>query len=79
MNMNNPNYRPAVAAEVRASLAREGRTAASLAYEAGISRGALSRKLNAEVSFTVEELLTVADALNVTPGSLLATTQPTAE
>lgn len=74
--MNNAStYRNAVAAEVRAALARDGRTAESLATDAGISRGALSRKMRGLVPFTVEELLSVAAALNIAPGSLIAATQ----
>ena len=63
--MNTTDTRSAVAAEVRASLARKGETAAWLSESAGISKTALSRKLRGDVSFTAEELLSVADALGI--------------
>lgn len=72
--MNPTNTRSAIAAEVRAALARKGQSAAWLAVEAGISKAALSRKLRGEVSFTVEELVLVADALDVEPDALLPRT-----
>ena len=57
--------REAIAAEVRASLARANQPASWLADRAGISKTALSLKLKAQRSFTVEELLSVADALGI--------------
>ena len=63
--------REAIAAEVRASLARANRPAAWLADRAGISKTALSLKLKAQRSFTVEELLSVADALGIDADTLL--------
>lgn len=71
-------HRSAVAAEVRAALARDGRTATALAIGSGISRGALSRKMNAETPFTVDELLAVAAVLDISPGSLIVTAERTA-
>lgn len=73
-----PNTRSAVAAEVRASLGRAGRSAAWLAQSAGISRAALSRKLRGDVSFTVEELVLVALALGVEPDTFLPRPDATA-
>lgn len=69
--MNPTNTRSAIAAEARAALARKGQSAAWLAEDAGISKAALSRKLRGEVSFTVEELVLVAEALAVEPDALL--------
>jgi lambda repressor-like predicted transcriptional regulator len=63
-----------IAAEARAALARDGRSAASLAEAAGISRSALSKKLRAQVSFSVEEIVDVALALGINPGSLVPDT-----
>jgi len=60
--------RQAVAAEVRAALGRDGRSNAQLAAAAGMSTAALSRKLRALNSFHVEELLAIADALQVDAG-----------
>lgn len=71
--MNKPtDTRAAIAAEVRAALARDGRTAAALAQAAGLSRGALSRKMRGEVSFSVEEALRIALALDIDAMALLA-------
>ena len=63
--------REAIAAEVRASLARANQPASWLADRAGISKTALSLKLKAQRSFTVEELLSVADALGIDADMLL--------
>lgn len=60
-----------VAAEVRAALARDGRSAAQLAADTGIPRSSLSKKMRALVAFTVEEVLAIAIALNIDPGILL--------
>jgi len=65
--------REAIAAEVRACLARANRPASWLADRAGISKTALSLKLKAQRSFTVEELLSVADALGIDADTLLPT------
>lgn len=69
--MNNTDTRSVVAAEVRASLARKGESAAWLAEATGISKAALSRKLRGDTSFTVEEVVAVAVALSVDPVILL--------
>lgn len=70
--MNKPtNHRAAVAAELRAALARDGRTASALATDAGISRGALSRKMRGESAVTIDELLSIASALGIPPGALV--------
>lgn len=63
--------RAAIAAEVRASLARANQPASWLADRAGISKTALGLKLKAQRSFTVEELLSVADALGIDADTLL--------
>lgn len=65
--------RQAVAAEVRAALARAGRRQADLAREVGISRAALSRKMRGEGAFYVEEIVAIADALGIDAGRLVAT------
>ena len=63
--------REAIATEVRASLARANQPASWLADRAGISKTALGLKLKAQRSFTVEELLSVADALGIDANSLV--------
>lgn len=64
--------REAVAGEVRAHMARKRITAATLSESTDIPPATLSRKLNALSSFTVDELLRVARALDVDPAALLA-------
>ena len=73
MDMTTADTRKAIAAEVRASLARDGRPATWLATATDISKTALSRKLKGDVSFTVEELVAVALALDVDPAALVGT------
>ena len=69
--MNTTEAREYVAAEVRAALARDGRSAAQLATDSGIPRSSLSKKMRAQVSLTVEETLAIATALGIDPGVLL--------
>lgn len=70
--MTNSQYREAIAGEVRAALARDGRKASELAEATGISKAALSRKLRGLTPFYVEELISIAGALEVEPGHLVA-------
>lgn len=69
--MNQEQIKKVIAGEVRAELGRQGKNRAELADMADISRSAINRKLNAEVSFTTEEILRVAKALNVSPSNFL--------
>ena len=66
-----PNTRETIAAEVRASLARSGQPASWLSERSGISKTSLSLKLKGQRSFSVEELLVVADVLGIDAGALL--------
>ena len=74
-HMNPFEAREYVAAEVRAALARDGRSAAQLAADAGIPRSSLSKKMRATVAFTVEEVLAIALALEIDPAALLPNQQ----
>lgn len=69
--MNTEDHRKAVAAEVRAEAARAEMSQAALARKAGVAPQTLSAKLRAERSFTVEELLAIAQALDLDPATLL--------
>ena len=69
--MTQADTRITVAAEVRAALARAGQSATWLADETDISKQALSRKLRAETSFTVEELVAVCVALGIDPATIV--------
>lgn len=70
--MTTTQHRKAIAAEVRAALARDGRSAAALSEATGISKTALSRKMRGLTPFYVEEIVIVAGALGVDAGNLLA-------
>lgn len=59
--------RHAVAAEVRACIARAGKKRAEIEVALGISQSALARKLRGENAFTVDELLALGRALKVEP------------
>lgn len=61
-----------VAAEVRVALARQRRTASSLALQLGWGQKYLSRRLTGEVPFDVIDLAEVALALNVPVTSFFA-------
>ena len=63
--MNNPHE--AVAAEVRAALARNKIRQAAVAEALSLSRASVSRRLKGERPFTVPELLVVADLAGVSP------------
>lgn len=69
--MTTTQHREIVAGEVRAALARDGRSAADLAEATGIARSSLSRKLRARTPFYVEELIEVAVALHIDPATLI--------
>lgn len=70
--MTNNQHRKTVAAEVRAALARDGRSAAALAGATGISKTSLSRKLRGQTPLYVEEIVLIAHALGIDAGALLA-------
>lgn len=71
--MRTAQHRGAVAAEVRAALARDGRTAAALAEGSGISKSALSRKMRGLAPIYVEELVAIATTLGIDSGALIPT------
>lgn len=74
--MDHMAHRKALAAEVRAAIARDGRKQVELARAAGLSPAALSRKLNCEVKFYAEELVALADVLSIDAGDLLTLSLP---
>lgn len=74
--MDHMAHRIALAAEVRAAIARDGRKQVEVARAAGISSAALSRKLNCETKFYTEELVALADALGVDAGDLITLSLP---
>lgn len=63
--------RESIAAEVRATMARQRMQAKDLAPTIGIANASLSRKLNALAGFTVDELLAIEAALGLAPGDVI--------
>lgn len=61
-----------VAAEVRANLARRGKSKVWLAQLLGMSPATLHRRLNGTSSFSLAELTAIADGLGIPVGVLLA-------
>lgn len=60
-----------IAAEVRAEMGRHKITTTELARATGIRRQTLSGRLNEHSSFTIRELIAIAQALGTTAGTLL--------
>ena len=60
-----------LSANVRAELARRGQGQRELAHALGLSRAAVSNRLNGKTPWTVDELEIVAQGLGVEPASLL--------
>lgn len=56
---------PQVAAAVRAELARAGRNQQSLAAHLHLSQPAVSRRLSGGISFSIDELVSIAAYLGV--------------
>ena len=61
----NPTVHEAVAGEVRATLARQRRSARSVALQLGWKQGYLSRRITGETPFTINDLAAIAAALDV--------------
>lgn len=68
--MNTPTA-AGLAGEVRAEMARQGLTVATVAQGADISPASLSRRLNGSSEFTVAEMFRVAGFLGMTLSDLL--------
>ena len=74
MNTTNTNQR-ITAAAVRANLARVNATITEAAWELGISRSTLSRKVNGHTPFKAEEIRTLAGLMGIQPAELLGPDQ----
>jgi hypothetical protein len=61
-----------IAGEVRAELARQRRSQASLALALGISQQALSRRMTGDIPFNIDQLSTVASFLSMPLEALVA-------
>lgn len=62
----------AVAQELRAELARQRRSAKSLAEDNGLNRSTLHKTLNAQRAIDVDDLLRLSDMLNISATDLFA-------
>ena len=60
-----------LAERVRDTMQAHERSVSWVARKTGISERRLARRLKVEVHFTVDELATIADALGVSPATLL--------
>jgi len=65
------DVRQAVAGEVRAEAARRRVSQRAIAVALGVSQTAVSRRLNGEIPFDVDELGKVAELLGVPPAQFL--------
>lgn len=74
MNTTNTNQR-ITAAAVRSNLARTYTTITEAATELGISRSALSRKVNGHTPFKSEEIRALASLMHIHPAELLGPDQ----
>ena len=70
MNTTQTNQR-ITAAAVRSNLARTYTTITEAATELGISRSALSRKVNGHTPFKSEEIRALANIMHIHPAELL--------
>lgn len=57
--------RESIAAEVRAQMARHRRSGRSVALEIGWNQAYLSRRLTGEIAFNTDELVAIAEVLDV--------------
>lgn len=57
--------RESIAAEVRAQLARQRRSARSVALEIGWTQRYMARRVNGDVAFNVDDLAAIAEVLDV--------------
>ena len=72
--MNTTNQQ-ITAAAVRSNLARTYTTITEAATELGISRSALSRKVNGHAPFKADEIRILADIMGIHPAELLGPDQ----
>ena len=69
--METLSYREQVAAEIRAEIARQGRTIRDVAAAAGIPTSTMSRKLRHGAPFDIEELYRISRVLGVATAALI--------
>ena len=69
----NTTHRSRIAAEVRAAVARDGISRGDLAAKLNMNADVLSRKLNGSAPIGLDELASIARALNINPRKLIDT------
>lgn len=69
--MDTTSTRRAVAAEVRAAIARAGLHPTAVADKAGISRTTFRRRISGQSPLTIDELVAIANALDVDVSTFL--------
>lgn len=70
--------RPRVAAEIRAELARQGKSLSDLVEGTGIKRETLRRRLNGTYPLLADELIVICDYLDIGIATLVARTEDAA-
>lgn len=76
LNMNHPpTFTEAVAAELRAYLARQGIRTADLARSLGVTHSWIARRLTGQTSSTLEDLRLICAALGVSAGVVIASAE----
>lgn len=68
----------AVAAEVRAFMARKRISQTTAAAALGIGQSSMSRRLNGTAPFTVDELYRLADLFQISPSDLISSERASA-
>lgn len=63
--------RSCIAANVRAELGRAHVSAVQMAQRIGVKRAAFSRRMAGDVSFSADEIIAIAEQLDIRPGVLL--------
>lgn len=76
--MGYSDRRARIAAEIRAELARQGKSASELSIGTGIRRDTLRRRLNGTYPLLAEELLAICLYLNIPVATLVARTEDAA-
>jgi Helix-turn-helix domain len=70
-NESKPPLREAIAAEIRAHMARQRRSGRSVAFELGWKQAYMSRRLTGATPFTLDDLEALADVLGMPMRTLL--------
>jgi transcriptional regulator with XRE-family HTH domain len=72
MNVDSPSWASQVAGAIRAEMAWQKRTGVDLAKHLGVAQPTISKRLNGETPFDLDEIERVAEWLGVAPSELIA-------